>query len=105
MGASMRRGATYLPPTSTASTPGGGLHRSPSAPAHTTRPSRTTTAALRTGGALGLTSVPPTSAIGGGDAPCGRPNAVLTAIFHPAGVRRKIRSEIPSVVAPPCVTR
>src|SRR5919206_4625411 len=99
----MRPGVTYLPLTSTVSTPGGGLHVSPRAPAHATRPSRTTTTALGTGRALGLTSVPPTSATGGGDAPAGRPKAVLTAIFHPAGVRTKTRSEIPSVVAPPCV--
>src|SRR3989442_11860075 len=73
-------------------------------PAQAIRPSRTTTTAFFTGVApVPSTSVAPTIAIGGGAA-SGGGEAVLTAIFPPAGVPTSTRSltpRTPPVEAPP----
>jgi hypothetical protein len=100
----MRPGATNAPVASTVATPAGTGH-SARVPAQAMRPPRVTTTASGTRGAPGFTSVAPTMASGGGLAPAGSPNAVLTAIFHPSAVRTNTRSEIPSVGVPPDVTR
>ena len=64
----MSPGPTYAPCTSITSTRAG-TGQSPRAPAHAMRPPRTRTTASRTGARPGFTSVAPTSATGGGDAP------------------------------------
>ncbi len=74
-------------------------------PAHTTRPSRSTTTAFgTTAPPIPSTSVAPTNARGGGAAP-GVGNAVVTATFQPSGVRTNTRSLTPRALAPLSTTR
>jgi len=75
------------------------------APAHAMRPFRVTTTASRTGAApVPSTSVAPTIAKGGGVA-SGVGNAVVTAIFHPSGVRTNTRSLTPRTLPLESTTR
>ena len=74
-------------------------------PAQAMRPSRSTTTASRTAAApVPSTSVAPTSASGGGAA-SGVGNAVVTATFHPSGVRTKTRSLTPRTLPLESTTR
>ncbi len=64
-----------------------------------------TTTALRTAGApVPSTSVAPTIAMGGGAA-SGVGNAVVTATFHPSGVRTRTRSLTPRALPLESTTR
>src|SRR5439155_10442014 len=74
-------------------------------PAQPIRPSRITTTASRTGSApAGSTSVAPRSAVAGG-ATLGVGNAVVTATFHPSGVRTNTRSLTPRALPLESTTR
>src|SRR5438874_11004916 len=74
-------------------------------PAQAIRPSRITTTAFRTAAApVPSTSVAPTIAIGGGTA-SGVGKAVVTATFHPAGVRPSTRSLTPRTLPVAATTR
>src|SRR6266699_3418577 len=74
-------------------------------PAQVIFPSRITTTALGTADApVPSTSVAPTMAIGGGAA-SDVGNAVVTAIFHPSGVRTNTRSLTPRTLPLESTTR
>src|SRR5882672_3449158 len=94
----------HLPaaPTASASAGTGQVARGPT---HAILPSRITITAFRTAAPpVPSTSVAPTIAIGGGAA-WGVGNAVVTATFHPSGVRTRTRSLTPRALPLESTTR